>query len=85
MSSLLLQILAYMLCTFLLGLLLGWLVWRYGGASKSTMNSEVDFWRSNLEQCRRELGNEQNGHAALREETTKLKKRLATLQGKTDL
>ncbi len=83
MSSFLLQIFAFMLCTFVLGLLLGWLLWRYGGASKkalNSMNTEIDFWRSNLEQCRNELGTEQNALAALREERTNLRKRLAALQ-----
>jgi uncharacterized membrane-anchored protein YhcB (DUF1043 family) len=88
MSSFLLQIFAFMFCTFLLGLLLGWLVWRFGGSSRqalTSMNSEVDFWRSNLEQCRLELGKEQNNLAALHEERTNLKKRLASLEEQTNL
>jgi hypothetical protein len=74
-----------MFCTFILGLLLGWVAWRYEGVSKRAMNSEVDFWRSNLEQCRGELGNEQNINAALRDQTATLKKHLSSLQGKADL
>jgi uncharacterized membrane-anchored protein YhcB (DUF1043 family) len=83
MPSFLLQIFAVMIVTFVLGLFLGWLVWRYGGASKQALdsvNSEVDFWRSNLEQCRVELSDEQNALAVLREERTNLKKRLASLE-----
>ena len=85
MSSLLLQISAYMFCTFILGLLLGWVAWRYEGVSKQAMNSEVDFWRSNLAQCRSELGNEQDINAALLDQTATLKKRLASLQEKANL
>ncbi|WP_296428372.1 hypothetical protein [Yoonia sp.] len=87
MSSFLLQMFAFMLCTFLLGLLLGWLVWRYGGASQQALdsvNTEVDFWRSNLEHCRVELGNEQNTVASLREEKAALKKRLAARDAQVD-
>lgn len=83
MSSFMVQILVFMLCTFVLGVALGWLIWRYGGASKSaidSMETEVDFWRSNLEQCRLELAEERNALAALLEESSVLKKRLASMQ-----
>ncbi len=86
MSISLLQIFVFMLCTFALGLVLGWVLWRFGGASKQALdsiNTEVDFWRSNLEQCRIKLGNEQVKVAALHEEKANLKKRLASLQAKT--
>ncbi len=84
MSPLLLQLFAFMLCTFAAGLLLGWVIWRFEGSSKKALNSlssEVDFWRSNLEQSRIELANERTALAALREEKTNLKKRLASLEG----
>lgn len=88
MSSLLLQIFAFMLCTFILGLLLGWLIWRYGGVSHRALvsaNTEVDFWRNNLEQCRNELGLEQSKCVALNKQTAELKKRLAAQKAKADL
>lgn len=88
MSSILLQTYSFMLCTFMLGLLLGWLVWRYGGVSNRALvsaNAEVDFWRSNLEQCRNELDQEQNKCVALNKQTAELKKRLAAQKAKADL
>ena len=83
MSNSVIQILIFMLCTFSLGLFLGWVLWRFGGASKQaldSMNTEVEFWRNNLEQCRIKLGNEQVKLAALQEEKANLKKRLASLK-----
>jgi|GEM_PF-4919787 len=76
MSSLLIQIFGFMLVTFLLGLLLGWLVWRYGSSANQSPETEIEFWRSNLEQCRFKLSNEQNKVEVLREEKANLKRRL---------
>ena len=81
MSSTLMMVFAFMTCTFALGLLMGWAVWRYGGVSKKAfdaMQSEVDFWKGSLENNRTELWNEQEKLGALQQETAKLKKRIAS-------
>ncbi|MEL6682217.1 MAG: hypothetical protein AAFQ09_06180 [Pseudomonadota bacterium] len=85
MSPLLLQIFAFMLVTFLLGLGLGWLIWRFGRASDQaldTMKTEIDFWRSSLEQCRHERDTEQKAVAVLHEEKKMLKRRIASLEAR---
>ena len=85
MSPLLLQILAFMLVTIVLGVGLGWLIWRFGRESDQaleTMKTEIDFWRSNLEQCRHERDNEQKAVAVLHEEKKMLKRRIASLEAR---
>jgi len=62
MSYLLTQMFLYMLATFLLGLLLGWLIWRYGQASSGDLDAlraerdalakERDDLQTNLDACR---------------------------------
>lgn len=53
MMPLLNQILLFMTGTFVLGMLLGWLLRNYGIARKVTMlNAEVIFWKEKLEQSR---------------------------------
>lgn len=79
MSPIMLQTFAFMACTFGLGLLLGWTFWRFGGISKAaleTKTTEVDFWRSKVDQSRNELWTEQANHTALREEFETFKKRV---------
>jgi len=79
MSPLLLQTFAFKTCTFGLGLLLGWSFWRFGGISKAaleTKSTEVDFWRSKVEQSRNELWAEQGTLDKLREENAALKKHI---------
>lgn len=54
MTYLLTQMFIYLLVAFLLGLLLGWLLWRYGQPSASeidTMRAENKRLRSDLETC----------------------------------
>lgn len=54
MTYLLTQMFLYLLIAFLLGLLLGWLLWRYGQPSSSeidTIRSENKRLRSDLETC----------------------------------
>lgn len=83
MSLPLLQIFVFMLLTFLFGLALGWVIWRMGGATQKELQSattEVDFWRKNLEQCRMELGTEQNKVVTLQDEAAKMKKQILTLK-----
>ena len=85
MSPLLLQILAFMLVTFVLGVGLGWLIWRFGRESDQaleTMKTEIDFRRSNHEQCRHERDNEQKAVAVLHEEKKMLKRRIASLEAR---
>ncbi|WP_373635061.1 hypothetical protein [Yoonia sp. SS1-5] len=77
MSDPMTQVIIYMTGTFVLGLLLGWLIWRFGSAKQQElMNAEIKFWRDNLEQSRQEREGELNQIEALRREKEKLKKRL---------
>jgi len=62
MSYLLTQMFLYLLVAFLLGLLLGWLIWRYGKASdgdlealraeRDAIAAERDDLKTNLDACR---------------------------------
>ena len=62
MSYLLTQMFLYMLCTFLLGLLLGWLFWRNSGnntaeldalmAERTALRKDRDDLRTSLDACR---------------------------------
>lgn len=54
MTYLLTQMFLYLLIAFLLGLLLGWLLWRYGQASSGdidTLHAENKRLRSDLDAC----------------------------------
>lgn len=56
MTYLLTQMFLYLLVAFLLGLLLGWLIWRYGQPSTSeidVMRAENSRLRSDLDTCTR--------------------------------
>lgn len=58
MSPALIQLFAFMTSTFLLGLFLGWAMWRYGGVSRAAMDdleAKVQFWKKSLDQSRMEL------------------------------
>ncbi|PUB19234.1 hypothetical protein DFP92_101829 [Yoonia sediminilitoris] len=79
MSVLLIQILFFMTCTFVLGLMLGYLLWRFGTAQKiASMSSDLKFWRDNLEQSRIEREVEIRRIEELTRERAILKKRLAS-------
>ena len=55
MAPALVQLFAFMACTFALGLFLGWSLWRYGGISRAAMNdleAKVEFWKKSLDQSR---------------------------------
>ncbi|MEO0904566.1 MAG: hypothetical protein AAFX89_07320 [Pseudomonadota bacterium] len=83
MSLPLIQIFTFMSVTFLLGLALGWSIWRFGGANQKELESatsQTDFWRKNLEQCRMELDGEKNKVTNLRNESTNLKRQIAVLK-----
>ena len=82
--SLMFLLFGFMLVTLSLGLLLGWLIWSYDsssdGKSASTTDTEINFWRTNLDHCRIELGNEKDAVASLREERVQLKNRIKALE-----
>lgn len=64
MSPALIQIFAFMTCTFALGLFLGWSLWRHGGVSRAAMDdleAKADFLKKSLDQSRRELWSLQDG------------------------
>ncbi|MEJ6404223.1 hypothetical protein [Yoonia sp. 2307UL14-13] len=78
MSDPTIQIIIFMLVTFALGLALGWLIWRFGGADQQELaSSEVTFWKSNLEQVRAEREADLQKIAVLQNEREVLKKQLA--------
>lgn len=83
MSPFLLQMFGFMTVTFLLGFALAWVIWKFGTGQMQdmeTVNTEIDFWRSNLEQCRFERDNDQKALATVREEKALLKRRVASLE-----
>lgn len=78
MSSVLSQVLVYMFSTFILGLLLGWVVWRQGSTeARKSLTLEIDFWKSHLEHTRLERDHSIDKVEALTKEKANLKKRLA--------
>lgn len=70
-------ILAYLSSTFLMGLILGWLLWQFGGAKAST-ETEVQYWRDRLNQSRAESHLYSEKIATLEKERDNLKKRLSS-------
>ena len=67
MSPALIQLFAFMTCTFVLGLFLGWALWRYGGVSKAAMEdleAKVQYWKKSFDQSRLELWNLQEGKSS---------------------
>ncbi len=81
MFSFLTQVLIYMSFTFLLGMVLGWLLWKFGGSKEAaSMESEISFWKQNLEQSRLEREQDLNKIARLTEEKDILKRRLASFK-----
>ena len=58
MSPTLIQLFAFMGCTFVLGLFLGWALWRYGAASQDiveTLEDQAKYWKRSFDQSRNEL------------------------------
>lgn len=83
MSPFLLQIFVFMLVTFVLGFAIAWLIWKFdseSARSPDAVNSEIDFWRSSLEQSRMERDKEQQVTASLHEEKNILKRRIKSLE-----
>lgn len=73
----LVMILAYLSATFLLGLVLGWLVWRFGSSNQSeSTTTDAEYWKERLEQSRVERNIEQDRIVTLERERDNLKKRL---------
>lgn len=73
-------ILAYLSVTFLLGLVLGWLLWKFGGpAQVGVTETDVQYWKDRVEQSRVERNIEQDRITALERERDNLKKRLKSV------
>lgn len=71
------EILAFLSAAFVLGLVLGWSLWRFGVSKEmSTLASEKDFWQQRLDQARFERDQDQDKIAALEKERSNLKKQL---------
>lgn len=77
MSTPLVLILVYLSSTFLLGLVLGWLLWQFGrSAQVASIATEVSYWKERLEQSRAENGLNNDRIVALEKERDILKQRL---------
>jgi predicted nucleic acid-binding Zn-ribbon protein len=71
------EILAYLSATFVLGLALGWALWKFGVSKEmKTLSSEKDFWQERLDQARFERDQDQQKIDALEKERASLKKQL---------
>lgn len=69
----------FMVCTLLLGVILGWAVWGFGVSKKEkTLASEVEFWQANLNEVRMKRGLDLSKIDTLMDEKETLKKRLAS-------
>jgi predicted flap endonuclease-1-like 5' DNA nuclease len=90
MSYLLTQMFLYMLVTFLLGLLLGWLLWRHGSISASDYEAlkaernglakERDDLKVNLDACRSRSASEREAVEKLRADKIDLQTRLDAMK-----
>jgi len=86
MSYLLTQMFLYLLVAFLLGLLLGWLIWRYGKASAGDLDAmraerdalakERDDLKTNLDACRSRSERDRASLDALRADKIELQGKL---------
>ena len=86
MSYLLTQMFLYLLCAFLLGLLLGWLIWRYGKpaagdydtlvAERDALLTERNDLNVNLDACRARSAKEREAAEELRGKNVDLQNRL---------
>ena len=86
MSYLLTQMFLYMLCAFVLGLILGWLLWRYGQRSSAeydalsakydALGKERDDLKTNLDACRTRSASEREALEAMRAEKLELQAKL---------
>ncbi|MEO9863949.1 MAG: hypothetical protein ABJO29_01080 [Yoonia sp.] len=71
------HILTFLSAAFVLGLALGWILWKFKTetAGEST-DTEVQFWKQRWDQSRLELDREQNKIEALEKERDTLKDKL---------
>jgi predicted flap endonuclease-1-like 5' DNA nuclease len=79
MDYLLTQMFLYMLVTFLLGLLLGWAIWRNGATDEGelkTLRDERDALRTNLDSTRTRATKDREAAETLRGEKVELQNRL---------
>ncbi|MEM1373692.1 MAG: hypothetical protein AAGF78_04830 [Pseudomonadota bacterium] len=94
MSYLLTQMFLYLLVVFLLGLLLGWLIWRYGNTSEADCEAlrterdalvlERDDLQTNLDACRTRSERERESLEAMRAEKVDLQTRLDAERNRAD-
>lgn len=69
------QLLLYSSCVFLMGLLLGWVLWKLSKATGPAQeNPEVSFWQERFEQVQNERNFAQDRIVALEAERDALKK-----------
>lgn len=94
MSYLLTQMFLYLLVAFLLGLLLGWLIWRYGKASAGDLDAmraerdalaqERNDLQTNLDACRSRGQQEREDLDALRADKIDLQAKLEAERNRAD-
>ncbi len=84
MSYLLTQMFLYLLVAFLLGLLLGWLLWRYNRVEAAcdcdALTHERDSLRGELEACRNQNAQEHEALEGLRNNNIELQNRIDGLE-----
>lgn len=72
------EIIAFLSATFVLGIALGWSLWRFGLSKEmATLTTEKEFWQQRLDQARFERDQDQDKIKALEKERNSLKQRLA--------
>jgi predicted flap endonuclease-1-like 5' DNA nuclease len=94
MSYLLTQMFLYLLVAFLLGLLLGWLIWRYGKASTGDLDAmraerdallaERNDLQTNLDACRNRSQRDRESLEAIRAEKSDLQTKLDTERNRAE-
>jgi uncharacterized membrane-anchored protein YhcB (DUF1043 family) len=71
------QILIYLSSTFVLGIALGWLLWKFGNSEQANAQStETEYWMERLDEARNERDLLETKMEALAREKDKLAKRL---------
>lgn len=87
MAYLLTQIFLYMFATFLLGLLLGWLLWRYGrtetvGMDTSELDAKLAAMHAERDDYAKQFTQEREAASVLRGENESLKSQLAACEAR---
>lgn len=76
------EILAFLSGAFILGIALGWSLWKLGLSEEmNTLTTEKEFWQQRLDQARFERDQDQDKISALEKERNSLKQRLAKAAG----